>query len=85
MYKLVHTHTKIKIAHDFVMQHIFSVFLRNIKHVLSQKRDIIIHVILKKNKAKHIIKYFCLFENFQCFWILFLNKKNNLRNKTTKN
>ena len=45
------------------------------------KRDIIIHVILKKNKTRHKIKYFCLFENFQCFWIFF-NKKNNLKKKT---
>ena len=84
MYKLVHTHTKIKIAHDFVMQHIFSVFLRNIKHVLSQKRDIIIHVILKKNKTRSKIKYFCLLENFQCFWIFFFNNQNNQKNNNNK-
>ena len=54
-----------------VMQHILSMFLHNIKYVLNQERDIIIHVILKKNKTRHKIKYFCLFENFQCFWIFF--------------
>ena len=36
------------------------------------------------NKTRHKIKYFCLFENFQCFWIFFLIKT-NLKNKTTKN
>ena len=44
------------------------------------KRDIIIHVILKKNKTRHKIKYFCLFEIFQCFWIFF-NKKKNQKQK----
>ena len=38
-------------------------------NVLNQERDIITHVILKTNKTRHKIKYFCLFENFQCFWI----------------
>ena len=58
-----------------VKQHIPFMFLHNIKHVLNQDRDIIIHVILKKNKTRHKIKYFCLFEIFQCFWIFFKNKK----------
>ena len=57
-----------------ILQHILSMFLCNIKHVLNQERDIIIHVILKKNKTD-TIKYFCLFENFQCFWIFFLKTK----------
>ena len=30
------------------MQHILSMFLHNIKHVLNQERDIITHVILNK-------------------------------------
>ena len=42
---------------------------------LNQEGDIIIHVILKKDKTRHKIKYFCLFENFQCFWIFFFLKK----------
>ena len=50
-------------------------FLHNVKHVLNQERDIIIHVILKKNKTRHKIKYFCHFENFQCFWNFFNYKK----------
>ena len=58
-----------------VMQHIFFKFLHNIKHVLSQERDIIIHVILKKNKTRLKIKYFCLYENFHCFWNFFNIKK----------
>ena len=68
------------------MQHIFSVFLHNIKHVLSQKRDIIIYVILKKNKTRPKIKYFSLFENFRCFWIFFffLNNQNNLRKQNNQ-
>ena len=53
-------------------------FLHNVKYVLSQERDIIIHLILKKIKTRYKIKYFCLFENFQCFWIFFY-KQNNLR------
>ena len=60
-------------------------FLHNVKHVLNQDRDIIIHVILKKNKTRLKIKYFCLFENFSIFLVFFLNKKNSKRNKTTKN
>ena len=41
------------------MQHILFKFLHNAKHVLNQERDIIIHVILKKNKTRLKIKYFC--------------------------
>ena len=67
-----------------VEQYILFKFLHNVKHILNQERDIIIHVIFKKNKTRHKIKYFCLFEIFQCFWIFFLIKK-NLENKTTKN
>ena len=63
-----------------VMQHILFKFLHNIKNVLSQERDIIIHVILKKNKTRHKIKCFCLFENFSMFWIIiiFSNDQNKL-------
>ena len=62
-------------------------FLYNVKHDLNQERDIIIHVILKKNKIRHKIKYFCIFENFQCFWIFFFNKKQpkNIKQPKTKN
>ena len=35
-----------------IMQHILSMFLHNIKYVLSQERDIIINVILKEKKTK---------------------------------
>ena len=56
-------------------------FLHNVKHVLNQERDIIIHVILKKNKTGLKIKYFCLFEKFLMFLDFFYLKKN----KTTKN
>ena len=66
--QLVHTQNQIKLMHS-IMQYTLSMFLHNIKHVLCQERDIIIHVILKKNKAKHKIKYFFLFENIQYFWI----------------
>ena len=65
-----------------VDQYILFKFLHNVKHVLDQESDIIIHVILKKNKTRHKIKYFCLFENFKCFLILFFLIK---KNKTTKN
>ena len=59
MYKLVHTHTKSEIAYALiVIQYILSMFLHNIKHVLNQERDIIIHVILKENKIRPKIKYF---------------------------
>ena len=60
-------------------------FLHNIKYVLNQERDIIIHVILKKNKTRHKIKYFCLFENFQYFWIFFIKKKTTLKKKNKNN
>ena len=63
-----------------VEQYILFKFLHNVKHILNQERDIIIHVILKRNKTRHKIKYFCLFEIFRFFF----NKK-NLKNKTTKN
>ena len=63
-----------------VMQHILSMFLYNIKNVLNQERDIIIHVLLKKNKTRHKIKYFFLFLIFQCFVILKKEKNQiNLR------
>ena len=72
-----------------VEQYILFKFLYNVKHVLNQERNIIIHVILKKNKTRYKIKYFFLVEIFQCFWIFFnkkqLKKQNNLKNKTTKN
>ena len=53
-------------------------FLHNVKLVLNQERDIIIHVILKKNKTRLKIKYFCLFENFSMFLDFFYlkNQKN---------
>ena len=57
-----------------VKEHTISMFFHTIKYVLSQERDIIIHVILKKNKTKHKIKYFCISEIFQCFGFFF-NKK----------
>ena len=43
-----------------------------------------IHLILKKNKTRHKIKYFCLFENFQCFWIFFKIKNNQKKKKKKK-
>ena len=54
-----------------VMQYILSMFLHNIKYVLNQERDIIIHAILKKNKTRHKIKYFCLFEILMFLEFLF--------------
>ena len=66
-----------------ILQRILSMFLHNIKYVLNQERDIIIHVILKKNKTRHKIKYFFLFENFQYFWIYF-NNQNKLKTKQPK-
>ena len=54
-----------------VKEHTISMFFHTVKYVLSQERDIIIHVILKKNKTKHKIKYFCIFEIFQCFGFFF--------------
>ena len=66
-----------------LIEHILFKSLHNVKHVLNQERDIIIHVILRKNKTRLKIKYFCLFENFSMFLDFFF--KNNLKNKTTKN
>ena len=76
MYKVVHTHTKsylsqnhiyLKIIMHLVEQYILFKFLHNVKHVLNQERDITIHVILKKNKTRHKIKYFYLFKIFNVF------------------
>ena len=59
-----------------VDQYILFKFLHNVKHILNQERDIITHVILKTNKTRHKIKYFCLFEIFQCFlFFIFLTKQ----------
>ena len=68
------------------MQQTLFKFLPNIKHVLNQERDIIIHVILKKNKTRPKINYFYLFENFQYFWnfFFFLNKQNKLKTRQPK-
>ena len=41
-----------KAMHDSAKHTQFK-FLHNVKHVLNQERDIIIHVILKKNKTRH--------------------------------
>ena len=69
-----------------LMQYILSMFHHNIKHIQCQERDIVIHVILKKNKTRHKIKNFCLFENFNVFGFFFYSiKKHSKRNKTTKN
>ena len=53
-------------------------------HILNQERDVIIHAILKKNKTRLKIKYFFLFENFQCFWIFFKLKKKKKKNQKQK-
>ena len=58
-----------------VEQYILFKFLHNVKHVLNQERDIIIHVILKENKIRPKIKYFCLFENFSMFLDFFYKQK----------
>ena len=62
LYTLIQNYIYLKIVMHLVMQYILSMFLHNIKYVLNQERDIIIHAILKKNKTRHKIKYFCLFE-----------------------
>ena len=67
-----------------VEQYILFKFLYNVKHVLNQEKDIIIHVILKKTKTRYKIKYFCLFEIFQCFWV-FLKNKNKKQPKKQNN
>ena len=95
MYKLVNTHTKSKIAHALnYATHTFyvslqcQVYSREREREREREIDIIIHVILKKNKAKHKINYFCLFENFQCFWIFFFKKttlKKQKQNMSTNN
>ena len=51
MYKLVHTQTKSKNSLALI-EHMLFKFLHNVKHVLNQERDIIIHVILKTKKTK---------------------------------
>ena len=64
-----------------IMQLILSMFPHNIKYVLNQERDIIIHVILKKKKKKKKTqnKIFLSFKIFQCFWNFFIYNQNNLR------
>ena len=57
-----------------VKEHTISMFFHTVKYVLSQERDIIIHVILKKNKTKHKIKYFCIFENFNVLDFFLIKK-----------
>ena len=59
-------------------------FLHNIKHVLNQEIDIIIHVILKTNKTRYEIKYFCLFENFSMFLDFFYKKKKTKKKQNNK-
>ena len=91
MYKLVHTHTKTYLSQN---KHALSWTIHTIqvsaqcKACPNQERDIIIHVILKKIKNRHKIKYFCLFWKFSMFLDFFLlkkkEKKNSLKNKTLK-
>ena len=71
MYKLVHTHIKSEIAHALSYATHFLCFSTILSMFQTPERDIIIYVIPKKNKTRPKIKYFCLFENFQCFWIFF--------------
>ena len=54
MYNLVRKQNCIylKIVMHLVMQYTLSMFLHNIKHILNQERDIIIHVILNKTRQK---------------------------------
>ena len=69
MYKVVHTHTKSEIT--YALSYAIHTFYVSPQYQVcsnSRERDIIIYVILKKIKTRHKIKYFCLFENFQCFW-----------------
>ena len=54
-------------------------FLHNVKHVLNQERDIIIHVILKKIKQDTKKNIFVFLKYFNVFG--FLNNQNNLRKK----
>ena len=68
MYKLVHIIQKSDKAHALIMQYTLSMIHHNIKHVQCQERYIVIHEILKKNKTRHKIKYFCLFEIFHFFF-----------------
>ena len=62
------------------MQHTLFKFLYSIKHIRNQERDIIIHVILKKKKIRHKIKYFAFLEFFNVFGF-FLNNQNNPKKK----
>ena len=80
MYKLVHTHTKSEIA-----WHTIQVSPQCQACSKSKERYHNSCNPQKKNKTRHKIKYFCLFEIFQCFLIFFFIKKKNIKNKTTKN
>ena len=66
-----------------VMQHILSMFLHNIKHVLNQERNIIIHVILKKNKTTQN-KIFMSFWKFSMFLDFSFNNQNILKTREPK-
>ena len=83
MYKLVHTHTKSYLSqNNHALSwaiHTIQVFLQCQACSKSRKRYYN-SCNPQKNKTRHKIKYFCLFEIFRFFF----NKK-NLKNKTTKN
>ena len=89
MYKLVHTHIKSYLFQKkmhLVEQYILFKFFHNVKHILNQERDIIIHVILKKNITRDKIIFFVFLKFFNVFGFFFKKIKNNpKKNKTTKN
>ena len=80
MYKLVHTHIKLEIA--YALNYETYIFYVSVQYQVCSKSKERYHYSRnpqRKNKTRHKIKYYCLFENFQCFCFLFLNKQNNLR------
>ena len=76
MYKLVHTHTKSEIAyaHSYVT---CTFFISPQYQTFSKSREWYHNSSNPQENKKikitrHKIKYFCLFENSQCFWIFCL-------------
>ena len=68
MYKLVHTHTNSKQLSTYITHTIQG---SPQCQACSKSRERYHNSCnpKKKNKTRHKNKYFCLFENFKCFWI----------------
>ena len=74
MFNLVQTHTKTEIAYALNYVTHTSYISPQYQACSKSRKRYYNSCNPQGNKTKHKIKYCCLFEIFQCFWIFFKNK-----------